>query len=127
MNRLIIYPAMVAIILASFATFAGAASVQNNQKCSTGIQTVYVGHTLGCPHTGYNVTLTDLSQPNANGISSAVLNVYYSQQLVKIVTLAPGQSAIITGHGAPLIIHVRQTFAGLYAYQKWAKMSLTRP
>lgn len=130
MSILSIYGVLALIFATVTPAFAGATYTalpyhHGGMRCSTGVQTVHVDSSLNCP-SGYNVILVDLSQPNANGVASAVLNVYYRSNFVESIVMAPGQSVTVKGHGAPLHIYVQQTFAGLYAYQKWAKMSLTQ-
>jgi hypothetical protein len=87
------------------------------------METVYVGHNLTSG--GFTVQLADLGQPNSNGISPASILVYYNNVLTNTTSIFPAASATkfnVTGH--VLYVKVNQTFAGLYAYQKWAKMQL---
>ncbi len=132
MNVLSIYGILTMLFVAMTPAFAGMAHTAMpyhppGARCSTGVQIVYVGSSLSC-RSGYSVTLVDLSQPtNSNGVSSALLNVYFRGTFVNSFVVAPGQVVVVRGHGAPLDIYVQQTFAGLYAYQKWAKMSLFQP
>ncbi len=91
----------------------------------TGLHTVYVGQNVSNSTVGgFNVQLTDLGQPNSNGLSNAAINVYYDGVLTNTTQMAPytTQKFNVTGH--VLYVHVNQTFAGLYAYQKWAKIQL---
>ncbi len=91
----------------------------------TPLKTVYVGQNVSNSTVGgFNVQLTDLGQPNSNGLSNAAINVYYNGALTNTTQMAPysTQKFNVTGH--ILYVHVNQTFAGLYAYQKWAKMQL---
>ncbi|MEM3416445.1 MAG: hypothetical protein QW719_03845, partial [Candidatus Micrarchaeaceae archaeon] len=89
----------------------------------TPLQTVYVGHNITSGP--FTVVLQDLSYPNSNGISSAAIAVYkngagpYNE-----TSIAPGQTKSLNVTGTPLSIYVSQTFPGLYAYQKWAKIQL---
>ncbi len=86
------------------------------------LSTVYVGHNLTSG--GFTVQLTDLGQPTSAGTSAASLAVYYNNVLTNTSSIFPGNTVKfnITGHS--LYVKVNQTFAGLYAYQKWAKMQL---
>jgi hypothetical protein len=92
------------------------------------LTTVYVGHNLTSGP--FTVQLTDLGQPNANGIVPASLAVYYNGQLTN--TSASFPAGVGTGSGTVkfnvtgnlLFVKVNQTFAGLYQYQKWAKIQL---
>ncbi len=91
----------------------------------TPLHTVYVGQNVSNSSVGgFNVQVTDLGQPNSNGLSNAALNVYYDGVLTNVTQMAPftTQKFNVTGH--VLYVHVNQTFAGLYAYQKWAKVQL---
>jgi len=86
------------------------------------LQTVYVGHNVT---TGpWTVELTDLGQPNSNGISPASLSVLYNNVLTNTSSVSPGTTAKFNVTGKTLYVNVNATFAGLYAYQKWAKMQL---
>ena len=87
------------------------------------LTTVYVGHNLTSGP--FTVQLTDLGQPNSNGVSPASLAVYYNGQLTNTTQAAPGSANIrfnVTGN--LLMVNIQSTFAGLYQYQKWAKMQL---
>ena len=131
MNILSIYGILTMLFVAVTPAFAGMAHTtlpyhHPGVRCATGVQTVDVGSSLSCA-SGYSVTLVDLTQPNATGVASAVLNVYFRGAFVKSLVVAPGQAVVVRGHGAPLDIYVQRTFAGLDAYQRWAKMSLYQP
>ncbi len=91
----------------------------------TPLQTVYVGHNVSNSSVdGFNVQLTDLGQPNSNGVSTAALDVFYNGQLTNTTQVAAFSTAKFNVTGHTLYVHVNQTFAGLYAYQKWAKIQL---
>ncbi len=92
------------------------------------LQTVYVGHNITSGP--WTVQLQDLAQ-TTNGVNApATVAVYYNGQLTNASVIvdptgnvAPANVKInVTGN--ILFINVQQTFAGLYAYQKWAKMQL---
>ena len=84
--------------------------------------TVYVGHNLTSE--GFTVQLTDLGQPNSAGTSAASLAVYYNNVLTNTSSVYAGNTVKFNVTGHNLYVKVNQTFAGLYAYQKWAKMQL---
>ena len=87
----------------------------------TPLQTVYVGHNI--TSNNFSVSLTDLGQP-ANGISPAAVDVYYKGNLTNVTQLNPGSLTKFQVGTHNLYVKVNQTFAGLYAYQKWAKLKL---
>lgn len=87
----------------------------------TALQTVYVGHNI--TSNNFSVSLTDLGQP-ANGISPAAVDVYYRGNLTNVTQLNPSTLTKFQVGTHTLYVKVNQTFAGLYAYQKWAKLKL---
>jgi DNA-binding transcriptional ArsR family regulator len=84
--------------------------------------TVYMGYNDVC--SPFKAMVTDISQANSNGISNATLNIYYQGSLTNTTTIYPGQTGIFTLGGKTLNLYLNNTFAGLYYYQKWAKMRL---
>ncbi|MCL5413027.1 MAG: S-layer protein [Candidatus Marsarchaeota archaeon] len=88
----------------------------------TSLQTVYVGHNI--TNGPWSVQVTDLGQPNSAGQSQAAVQVYYNGTLTNVTQLAPGYTTKFSVGKASVFVNVNQTFAGLYAYQKWAKMKL---
>jgi hypothetical protein len=72
----------------------------------------------------FTVVLQDLGQPNTNGVSPASVAVYTNGKLTNETAIAPGNANITKFNvsGQTLYLEVNQTFAGLYAYQKWAKI-----
>ncbi|MGC8649163.1 MAG: S-layer protein, partial [Candidatus Micrarchaeia archaeon] len=86
------------------------------------METIYVGHNITSGP--FTVALEDLGQPNGAGQSPASLNVYYDGKLTNVTQVWPGTTAKLNVTGHNLYINVNSTFAGLYAYQKWAKMQL---
>ena len=89
----------------------------------TPLTTVYVGHNITSG--GFTVQLTDLGQPNSGGTSPASLDIYYNGALTNVTQVFPSTTpAIFNVSGHNLYVLVNSTFAGLYAYQKWAKMQL---
>jgi len=95
-------------------------------QSSTKATTVYVGQNLTAGN--FRVVLTDLSYPNSNDQSYASLNVYNNGVLTNVTSAGPGSpngdQVIVNSSGTKLAILVTQTFPGLYAYQKWAKIQL---
>jgi hypothetical protein len=86
------------------------------------LTTVYVGHNI--TGAGFTVELTDLGQPNASGVSTASINVYYNGALTNTTQIKPGITDQFNVTGHKVYVYVNNTFAGLYAYQKWAKMQM---
>ena len=86
------------------------------------LQTVYVGHNITSGP--WTVQLTDLGQPNSNGVSPASLSIIYNNVLTNTSSVSEGTTAKFNVTGRTLYINVNTTFAGLYAYQKWAKIQL---
>jgi hypothetical protein len=86
------------------------------------LKTVYVGQNL----TGgaYTVQLTDIGQPNSNGISPAAINLYKNGALTNTTSIQSGNTTSFNVSGTKVFVKVSQTFAGLYAYQKYAKIQL---
>ena len=120
----------------TYSTTAPTTSVQTTttavpQDCGL-LKTIYVNQTLSCQ--GYMVLLTDLSQPaqnqsiNQSTGSAADLAVYYNgaYQASMQIFPNPAQVALYTSQQAntTLAIQVNKTFAGLYAYQKWAQVEI---
>ena len=86
------------------------------------LQTVYVGHNI--TSNNFSVELTDLGQPNNSGTSPAAVDVFYRGNLTNVTQLkSPSLTKFQVGTHS-LFVKVNQTFAGLYAYQKWAKLKL---
>jgi hypothetical protein len=87
---------------------------------------VYVGHNVTNSSVGgFQVQLTDLGNQNTAGQAVASFNVYYNGVLTpNTVAISPYNTLQINFSGHILYIRVNQTFAGLYAYQKYAKVQL---
>jgi hypothetical protein len=89
---------------------------------ATPLQTVYVGHNLTSGP--WTVQLQDLAQTN-NGLNApAAVAVYYNGQATNESSVLSGTTAKFNVSGHLLYLNVNSTFAGLYAYQKWAKLQL---
>ncbi|MGA3020538.1 MAG: hypothetical protein ABSD68_01145, partial [Candidatus Micrarchaeales archaeon] len=84
--------------------------------------TVYVGKNLTSG--GFTVQLADLGSAASTGTSPAAINVYYKGVLTNSSSIWPGNTVRYNVTGVQLYVKVNQTFAGLYAYQKWAKIQL---
>ena len=87
------------------------------------LTTLYVGQNITSGP--FKVELTDLGQPNQNSISTAAFNIYYNNVLTNVTSIFPNdtpQQFNVTGH--LLYVKVKSTFAGLYAYEKYAKVQL---
>ena len=83
--------------------------------------TVYVGHNLTSGP--WVVQLTDLGQ-TVNNANPASLSIYYKGVLTNTTSIAPSSNKTFNVTGNRLIVYVGSTFAGLYAYQKWAQLQL---
>ncbi len=86
------------------------------------LSTVYVGKNLTSGP--FTVQLADLGTANNAGISTAAINVYYHGVLTNSSSIFPGNTVKYNVSGTQLWVKVNQTFAGLYAYQKWAKIQM---
>jgi hypothetical protein len=86
------------------------------------LSTVYVGKNLTSGP--FTVQLADLGSATSAGVSPAAINVYYKGALTNSSSIFPGNTVKYNITGTLLFVKVNQTFAGLYAYQKWAKMQL---
>ncbi len=86
------------------------------------LTTLYVGHNITSGP--WTVQLTDLGQPNSNGVSPASLSVYYNNVLTNTSSVTPPATTKFNVTGHTMYVNVNQTFAGLYAYQKWAKLQM---
>ncbi len=90
--------------------------------------TVYVGHNVSSNN--FTVEVTDLGQTvtPATGASytPVAVDVFYHGNLTAngVTTLAPKTVTKFTQGGHSVYVDVNQTFAGLYAYQKWAQIKL---
>jgi lipopolysaccharide export system protein LptA len=86
------------------------------------LTTVYVGKNLTSGP--FTVQLADLGTANSAGVSPAAINVYYKGALTNSSSVYPGNTVKYNVSGTLLWVKVNQTFAGLYAYQKWAKIQM---
>jgi len=88
----------------------------------TPLTTVFVGQNLTSGP--FTVKLLDLSYPNSSGVSRADVAVYKNGVMYNQTAIAPGSMMEFNVSGTPIYLSVTQTFPGLYASQKWAKMQL---
>ncbi|MDE1860348.1 MAG: hypothetical protein KGH72_01375 [Candidatus Micrarchaeota archaeon] len=83
---------------------------------------VYVGDNIS---TGpFTVQLQDLGQPNSTGATPASVAVYYHGVKTNTTSINEFKTQAFNVSGQKLFVNVQQTFAGLYAYEKWAKIQL---
>ena len=88
-------------------------------------KTVYVGQNYSTGGANnFTVQVADIGQPNSSGISPAALKVYYNGVLYNTTAVSPGATKQFNDSGHNLYVKVYQTFAGLYAYEKYAKIQL---
>jgi hypothetical protein len=88
-------------------------------------KTVYVGQNYSTGGAeNFTVQVADIGQPNSNGISPVALKVYLNGALYNTTAVNPGTTAKFNDSGHNLYVKVYQTFAGLYAYEKYAKIQL---
>ena len=88
-------------------------------------KTVYVGQNYSTGGANnFTVQVADIGQPNSSGISPAALKVYYNGVLYNTTAVSPGVTKQFNDSGHNLYVKVYQTFAGLYAYEKYAKIQL---
>ena len=88
-------------------------------------KTVYVGQNYSTGGAdNFTVQVADIGQPNSSGISPAALKVYYNGVLYNVSSVKPGVTQEFNDTGHTLYVHVYQTFAGLYAYEKYAKIQM---
>jgi hypothetical protein len=87
--------------------------------------TTYVGWSIMCNQ--WTLTLSDLGVATSGGISPAMVNIYYNGAMTNSSSIYPPNTVKYDVQGSWLIVNLNQTFAGLYAYQKWAKISIGTP
>ncbi len=86
------------------------------------LTTVYVGKNLTSGV--FTVQLADLGTASSGGVSPAAINIYKSGVLTNSSSIWPANTVKYNISGTLLFVKVNQTFAGLYAYQKWAKIQM---
>jgi len=85
-------------------------------------QIIYVGKSVNITGTNIAIELGDLSYANSNGVSSADIQILSNGQIVNQSAIAPGTIQKFNVSGQPIYVYVQKTFAGLYAYEKWAQV-----
>ena len=88
---------------------------------STGLRTVYVGQTLN--YGPWSIQLQDVATSNAVN-PPAALAIFYNNVMTNQTSIVPGQTVKINVTNHIIYINVNSSFAGLYAYQKWAKLEV---
>lgn len=86
------------------------------------LETVYVGDNLTSGL--WQVQLQDLAQTTSGTNDAAAVAVYYNGVLTNESSINSGTTTTFNVSGHLLYLDLNSTFAGLYAYQKWAKMQL---
>ena len=95
---------------------------QQPTSCISVTCTVYVGHNMTSGP--WTVQLQDLAQgTNALDVPAAI-GVYYNGQLTNLSTISVGNVTRFDVNGNLLYVYDSATFSGLYAYQKWANLSV---
>lgn len=88
-------------------------------------KTIYVGQNYSTgTSNNFTVQVADIGQPNSSGVSPAALKVYYNGVLYNTTAVKPGVTKEFNDTGHTLYVHIYQTFAGLYAYEKYAKIQM---
>lgn len=92
-------------------------------SCFKADQTVYVGYNQTCG--SFTAELVDLGQPNSNGVSPTYFNIYFNGVLTNVSSaIYPNNQTEFNFSGHLLFLYVNKTFAGLYQYQRWARINL---
>lgn len=85
------------------------------------LSTVFVGQNITSGP--FKVELTDIGR-TTNGLLPAAVNVYYNGALVNTTAITPPSVQKFNVSNHTLYVKVNSTFAGYYAYTKYAKMQL---
>lgn len=97
-------------------------------SCSAATNTIYVGSNEICGP--YTVQLADIGQSYTCSGTSGTFGIYYQGVLTNTLSILPFNSMeandMIFGAPTPIFVHVGNEFLGLYKYQKWAKVTLTK-
>ncbi len=88
---------------------------------TTPLRTVDVGSNMTSGP--WTVALKDIGQATG-GSYPAIVEVYYNGAPVQNYSIIPPKTISVNESGNRLFIHVNQTVAGFYAYEKWAQMQL---
>ena len=87
----------------------------------TNVQTVFVGQNITSGP--FKVELTDIGR-TTNGLLPAAVNVYYNGGLINTTAITPPSIQKFNVSNHTIDVKVESTFAGYYAYTKYAKMQL---
>ena len=96
-------------------------SPTTHEGCGVPFKTI-VGDSILCDV--WEVTLQNLGV-NVSGRSPAELAIYYMGALVNEMTVMPQTTVTYKKNNSAVYMTVGQTFAGYYAYQKWANVSIS--
>ncbi len=107
----------------SVGTSSATTITQNSTNTCGGVVTVYVGQNMTCSL--FRVQLQGLGEPNANDISPAQIGVYFEGTLVDTTQVFPGSYGNFSYSSHRLTVYVNQTNQGVYAYERWARVSLS--
>ena len=88
----------------------------------TPMNTIYINQSLSSGP--FKVQLVNLGVTNSNGISPAMLNVYYNGTLTNTTTLYPISTVHFTVGRSSLALVLSRTDDGLYYYERWAEIQL---
>jgi hypothetical protein len=86
------------------------------------LTTVYVGKNLTTGQ--FTAQLANLGTASNAGVTPAVVNIYYKGVETNTTIIWPVNTVEYNIAGNIYFVRVNQTFAGLYAYQKWAKIQV---
>ena len=106
---------------ASSGTYKAGGSIQLASSI-TPMQTVYVGKNLTSGP--WTIQLQDLAQTNNGTNDAAAVSIYYNGVNTNETSLSTRTTTKFNVSGHTLFVDLNSTFAGLYAYQKWAKIQL---
>jgi hypothetical protein len=87
------------------------------------LSTVFVGQNITSGP--FKVELTDIGR-TTNGLLPAAVNVYYNGGLVNTTAITPPSVQKFNVSNHTLYVKVNSTFAGYYAYTKYARCSFTQ-
>ena len=85
-------------------------------------QIVYIGRNISA--NGFTLSLTNLGQPNSQGVSSAAVSLYYDGILANTSQIYPNSLTKFQTGNHMVYVYLERTFNGTYAYQKWAQIGL---
>lgn len=125
-GRFVAIATFLLAVLAMGSVFATSTATSSSVTSCNALTTVYAGHSVKCG--SFTVKLADLGQPNQNGVSAASVKIMYKKTAINTTQVLPGTLVTVapslSGASKYFTVYVNQTFDGLYAYQKWAKMEV---